>query len=194
MGTQQQHSESLIGNQMPFLLRLRDWVFGNEKPDMYTQASFYMNLFIWFIFFLWSIASYVAITFRQMIFEQKNIPVELIIKARGIKLGFEPTDFLDRLLTFHAISIICWIAVFIGLVLMWRKDIRFIYFHFGGTLFYFGMLLFYLSFSYYKEDTTFFDKVTFLAMNVNAVMYYLLLRREINGSSLSFFGEEDDEE
>jgi hypothetical protein len=194
MATQQQHSDSLIGSQMPFLLRLRDWVFGNEKPDMYTQASFYMNMIIWFIFFFWSIASYAAITFRQLIFEQKNIPVELIIKARGIKLGFEPTDFLDRLLTFHAISIICWLAVFVGLVLMWRKDLRFVYFHFGGTLFYFGMLIFYLSFGYYKEDTTFFDKVTFLAMNVNAVMYYILLKREKSGGSLSFFGEEDDEE
>jgi hypothetical protein len=77
---------------------------------------------------------------------------------------------------------------------MWRKDLRFIYFHFGGTLFYLGMLIFYLSFGYYKEDTTFFDKVTFLAMNANAVMYYLLLRREKSGGSLSFFGEEDDEE
>jgi hypothetical protein len=51
---------------------------------------------------------------RSIFLEQKGIPVEDIIQKRGIELGFEPNDFLIRLLRFHAVSIICW-----GLVFFW---------------------------------------------------------------------------
>jgi hypothetical protein len=56
------------------------------------------------------------------------------------------------------------------------------------------MMLFYLNLSYYKEDTTFFDKISFIAMNALGVMYYFLLKKEENGGSLSFFGEEDSDD
>lgn len=191
---QDEHKESIYSSPIPLLNRLRSFIFGTTKPDAYTQATFYFNFILWLIFFLWTVVSYFAIHFRHLIFEQKNIPVELIIKARGETLGFEPAEFLDRLLTFHSISIVCWIAVFIGLILIWRKNEKFVYFFFGGTIFYLGMNLFYLNFTYYQEDTTFFDKVIFLAMNANALMYFFLLRKEISGGSLSFFGEDDTDE
>ena len=89
---------------------------------------------------------------------------------------------------------ICWIVVLVGLVLMWRKDVRFAWFLFGGTVFYFGMMVFYLNYSYFRDDTTLFDKIALLTFNANAAMYLLMLRKEQSGGSLSFFGEEDDEE
>lgn len=191
---QTEHTETFFNSPIPLWARIRSLVFGDEKPDGYTQATFYMNLIIWIIFLFWSISSYFAVFFRDLIFEQKGIPVELIIKARGEILGFSDGDFLERLLTFHSVSVICWIFVFIGIVLLWRKNEKFIYFFFGGTLFYFGMMLFYLNFQYYREDTTFFDKVIFLALNANTLMYYFLLRKEQKGGSLSFFGEDEDDE
>jgi hypothetical protein len=135
--------------------------------------------------------SYFVITLRDFIFENKNIAVEEIIRNRGVELGLDPTDFLDRLLTFHAVSLVCWIIVLIGLILLWRKNLKYVYFFFGGTIFYFGMILFYLNFSYFKEDITTFDKIAFLAMNVSALLYYFLLKKEKSGGSLSFFGEEE---
>lgn len=191
---QTDHTETLFNSPIPLWLKIRGLVLGEEKPDAYTQATFYMNLIIWIIFFFWSISSYFAIYFRDLILEQKGIPVELIIKARGEYLGFTEGDFLDRLLTFHSLGIVCWIVVFIGLVLLWRKNEKFVYFFFGGTLFYFFMILFYLNFQYYREDTTFFDKVCFLALNANTLMYYFLLKKEKKGGSLSFFGEDEDDE
>jgi hypothetical protein len=195
MDTQQtEHTETLFNSPISLWVRFRTFLIGEVKPDGYTQATFYLNLAIWIIFFFWSLSSYFAIYFRELIFEQKGIPVELIIKARGQVLGFSEGDFLERLLTFHSISILCWLSVFTGLILLWRKNVKFVYFFFGGTLFYFGMTIFYLNFQYYKEDTTFFDKVSFLAMNANTLMYYFLLRKEIKGGSLSFFGEDDIDE
>lgn len=195
METQQtEHQKSYLDSPIPLLLRARNFLFGEEKPDGYTQVTFYINLVLWAIFFLWSCISYFAISLRTVIEEQKSIPVEGILMNRGIELGFQPSDFLDRLTTFHLISILCWIAVFVGLILLWRKDLRFVYFYFGGTIIYIGMMLFYLNLSYYKEDTTFFDKISFIAMNALGVMYYFLLKKEENGGSLSFFGEEDSDD
>jgi hypothetical protein len=189
-----ENHQTSFNSPYPFLIRLRNSIFGIDKPDGYTQATFYLNLIIWTIFFIWSIASYIAISFRHLIFEEKGIPVELIIRSRGTQLGFEDGEFLNRLLTFHSISIVCWIFVFIGIVLLWRKNLNFVYFFFGGTIFYFGMLIFYLNFSYFKDDTTFFDKIIFLALNANALMYYFLLRKESQSGTLSFFGEDEEDE
>jgi hypothetical protein len=195
METQQtEHHETLLDNPIPLLLRAKRFLFGEEKPDGYTQVTFYINLILWAIFFLWSCISYFAISLRTLIEEQKSIPVEGILMNRGIELGFQPNDFLDRLTTFHLISILCWIAVLVGLIFLWRKDLRFVYYYFGGTAIYIGMMLFYLNLSYYTEDTTFFDKISFIAMNAFGVMYYFLLKKEKNGGSLSFFGEEDSDD
>jgi hypothetical protein len=195
METQQtEHHETLLDSPIPLLLRAKTFLFGEEKPDGYTQVTFYINLFLWAIFFLWSCISYFAISLRTLIEEQKSIPVEGILMNRGIELGFQPNDFLNRLSTFHLISIVCWIAVFVGLIFLWRKNLRFVYFFFGGTGIYIGMMLFYLNLSYYTNDTTFFDKISFIAMNAVGIMYYFLLKKEKNGGSLSFFGEEDSDD
>lgn len=176
------------------LIQLRNIIFGKVKPDGYTQVTFYLNCCIWFILFIWSVLSYFTIAKRELIFKEKGIPVESIIIDRGEQIGFESTEFLDRLLTFHAVSIVCWIVVFIGLVLLWRKNLKFIYFLFGGTLFYLGMILFYLNGIYFREDVTSFDKIAFLALNASSILYYFLLKKEKNGGSLSFFGEDEDDE
>jgi hypothetical protein len=195
MNTRQtENSESLYNSPYPMLARLKEKVFGTEKPDNYTQVTFYLNFVFWIIFFIWSFASYFTISYRHLIFEQKKIPVELIIKARGEVLGFDSTDFLHRLLTFHAVSLICWMLVFVGLVLIWRKNEKFVYFFFGGMILYAFMLIFYLNFDYFMEDTTTFDKIILLAMNANALMYFFLLRKEKKGGSLSFFGEDEEDE
>ena len=195
MNTRQtENSESFYNSPYPMLTRLKEKVFGTEKPDNYTLVTFYLNFLFWIVFFIWSFASYLTISYRHLIFEQKKIPVELIIKARGEALGFESTDFLHRLLTFHAISLICWILVFIGLILIWKKNEKFGYFFFGGMILYAFMLIFYLNFDYFMEDTTTFDKIILLAMNANALMYFFLLRKEKKGGSLSFFGEDEEDE
>lgn len=191
---QTEQPKTKFNSPLPTLIKLRNIIFGKDKPDGYTQATFYLNTLIWFILFIWSVLSYFVITKRALIFTEKGIPVESIIIERGEQIGFASTEFLDRLLTFHAVSIVCWIFVFIGLVLLWRKNLKFIYFFFGGTLFYLGMILFYLNGIYYREDVTTFDKIAFLALNASSLLYYFLLKKEKNGGSLSFFGEDEDDE
>ena len=179
---------------VPFLNRLRNIIFGKEKPDVFTRLTFYINMIIWLTFLLWSILSYFTITSRHIILQHKGIPVEKIIQKRGAELGFEGSEFLDRLLTFNGIAIICWGIVFIGLILLFRKKKQFIYFVLGGTVFYLGMSLFYLGFDYFLEDITAYDKICLLIIIVSSIIHSYLMKNERDGGSINFFGEAPEDE
>lgn len=183
-----------FNSPLPFVLRFRNLIFGVETPDIYTQITFFLNLALWTTFMLWSIISYVSITAREYIYEQKKIPVEEILFKRGSELGLDPEVFLSRLQTMNGMAIICWIVFFIGLVLLYRKKKQFIYFVLTGSLFYIGMQLFYIKYQFFKEDTTNYDKIALLIILVSTMLHAFLMRNERMGGSISFFGEPPVEE
>lgn len=174
---------------VPILKKIRNLIFGKRIPDIYTQLTFYMNSVIWTTFMVWNIISYFTLSSRDFIMQQKGIPIERIIHDRGIALGFEGDEFLARLTTFHAISIICWGVVFFGLILLFRKSRRFIYFIIGGVTFYIGMSIFYIGFGYFTEDMTAYDKVALLIVVVSTLLHSYLMRNERDGGTIGFFGE-----
>jgi hypothetical protein len=110
--------------------------------------------------------------------QQKGVDVTEMIEARGQELGYTKGEFLDRLETFHGISIICWGIVLISLIMLWRKKTSYGYFFFGGTLFYFGMMVFYVGFDYFMNDTTRFDKILLLVMLANSTVYIVFKKDE----------------
>lgn len=168
---------SKFHSPIPFLIKLRNLIFGKIRPSIYTQITFYIQLICLFIFGTWSAISYFVITFRDLFLQQKGVDVAAIIEVRGQELGFLPGEFLQRLETFHGISTLCWGGVFISLIMLWRNMKIYGYFFFGGTLFYFGMIVFYVGFDYYINDTTLFDKILFLVMMVNS-LGYILFKKE----------------
>lgn len=179
---------------VPFLRQFRNLIFGKKTPDMYTRITFYMNVVIWTTFLVWDILSYFALTSSELFIQKKGIPIHRIVEKRGFDLGFQDGVFLDRLITYHAISIICWFIFFIGLILMYRKVKKYIYFTLSPLLFFLGMSIFYLSFTYFIEDTTAYDKIAILIMLISNIVHsYLLNNRSSEGKS-GFFGEpiEDD--
>ena len=178
----------------PILVRLRNIVFGKRKPDIFTRVTFYINMVIWLIFMLWNVIGYIAISSRDMITEVKGVQVEEIITRRGIELGFEPTDFISRLAVLYGIGAFCWAAVFIGLILLYRKRKQFVYFIVGGVVFYIGLNIFYLSFQFFREDTTSFDKIILLIIVLSTIIHSFLMNNERRGGSISFFGDADEED
>ncbi|MBL1281503.1 MAG: hypothetical protein COA33_014600 [Fluviicola sp.] len=178
---------------VPFLRQFRNFIFGKKKPDVFTRLTFNINMIIWISFLLWSVISYFTISSREMVYRFKGIPVDSILKNRGVELGFEGPDFLSRLLTFNGIAVICWSIVFIGLILLFRKKKQFIYFVLGGTVFYLGMSIFYLSFTYFMEDTTMYDKIALLVVIVSSIIHSYLMKNEREGGSINFFGENENE-
>ncbi|HLP56266.1 MAG TPA: hypothetical protein VK151_14615 [Fluviicola sp.] len=185
--------EAHLNSPLPILIRIRNFIFGKESPDTYTKFSFFLALSIWLIFLTWSVLGSIAIRMREMIVDQKEINVTEMIEARGIELGFEPNAFIGRLEAFHALSIGFWIVVFIGLVLLWRKNERFVYFFFTGCGLYLLFMWVMLGFGYYRGDTTFFDKIVFWIMVLHTAVYAYFLKREKTGERLNFFGVDEDE-
>ncbi len=179
---------------IPTLVRLRNVLLGKTKPDIYTRVTFYINLFIWITFMLWNFIGYFAIASRSLIFEMKKISVETIIQNRGIELGFDGDDFVTRLAVVHGVGILCWGVIFLGLVLLYRKRKQFVFFVVGGVIFYVGMNIFYLSFQFFREDTTSYDKIALLVMLASCIIHATLMSNERRGGSISFFGEAEDEE
>ncbi len=178
---------------VPFVLKIRDLIFGKEKPDLFTRLNFLLNLVLWASFMIWSIISFYVVSARDFIYRQKGIPVESIIKSRGQELGLDGDDFLQKLITVNGISVICWAAVFIALVLMYRRSKRFFFPFIIPILFYLGMLFIYISPSYFFEDTTTFDKIALLIMLTSASIYYFLIKDKEKGEEINFFGVEADE-
>jgi hypothetical protein len=167
------------------------FILGEKQPDSLTKVTFYSCLFLWSIFFVWSLLSFGAIFFRETIQNEKKLPVSDMINARGIELGFDSGDFIDRLLVFHAISLISWIIVLVGILFIWRKIPSYVYFFFGGTGIYFLTMVLYLNLDYYIEDTTFFDKIAFIALNLSGAINTLFLKTNSNQASTGLFEEED---
>jgi hypothetical protein len=180
---------------VPILRQLRNLIFGIKIPDMYTRLTFYINVVLMTTFLIWDILSYFALTSTELIGEEKGITVEKIVAERGAVLGFEEGAFFTRLCTYHSIGIICWLVFFFGLILMYRKVKRYVYFCLAPLAFYLGMAIVYLSFTYYLEDTTAYDKVAMLIMVLSILVHSFLMTSRHAGYRAGFFGEpiEEDE-
>lgn len=183
--------ETKFKSPVPLLIRFRNFIFGKKKPDIYTRVTFYINGVIMLVFLVWNLIGYFAISMRETITEMKNVPIETVMHARGLELGFHPEGFVARVMTIYGIGVICWLAVMVGLILLYRKKQQFIYFILGGSFFYLGMQLFYMSFQYFKEDTTGFDKSLLLIVIASTAIHAILMRNEKKGGSISFFGEDE---
>lgn len=178
---------------IPFVILLRNLIFGKAKPDIYTRIVFYISSAIGLMFLLWNCISYFSLVSREWIFNNKGIDIESIIERRGIELGFEGADFINRLQTVSAIAIICWCFFFAGMVLLYRKKRTFIYFTIIPVVFYVFMNTVYLTFGYFLSDTTTFDKIGILILALCLPIHSYLMKNEREGGSISFFGDHQEE-
>lgn len=186
--------ETKFKSPVPILKRIRNFLLGKQKPDIFTRITFWMSLIISLIFLIWNILGYVAVSSADWIFSEKGIDVASIIENRGNQLGFEKGEFASRLLTFNAIGVSCWTILIAGLLFLYRKRMTYIYMVFGALIFYLGMIFFYLGFGYFVEDITFMDKVALLILFSCLTIHAILLRNERQGGSISLFGEDEDDE
>jgi len=183
-----------LESPIPFVVIFRNWIFSKRKPDIYTRLTFLANLIIWMLFLIWSGFSYFAVISRQWIWENKGIGVTWIIEKRGKELGFAENVFLERLEMANLIAILCWLVFFIGLVLLYRKKRLFVYFTFVPLIVYVAVNSIYLSFTYFIEDITLFDKVLLLISLVSLSISAFMIRGEREGRSTNFFGVSPDED
>jgi hypothetical protein len=184
-----------LESPIPFVVILRNWIFGKRKPDVLTRLTFTANTVICLLFLIWSGFSYFAVNSRQWIWEQKGLAVTWIIERRGKQLGFDEGVFLERLEFTSLMALFCWMVFFVGLVLLYRKKRMFIYFTIIPLLVYIVMNSMYLGFSYFTEDVTLFDKVLLLISVLSLLITaYMIRGNRDNKESTNFFGVTQDED
>lgn len=186
--------EAQLNSPITLLTRLRNLIFGEGSPDNYTKISFFTGLAGWMIFFTWSVLGTAAIRMRYVIMDKKEIDVVALLEKRGTELHFEPGTFISRIESFYSISIFLWALVFIGLVLLWRKNTKFMWFFFSGTIGYILLMWMMLGFSYFRHDTTFFDKVSLFVLIAHTAIYAYILSQEVKGIPIRLFGIDTEEE
>lgn len=163
---------------LPLVLKLRNLVFGKQKPDGFTRLLFIINISAWFIFTLWNLLSYVSILMTNYIREEKGVSVARLVRKRGEELGFGGNEFLDIVRQFHFLNIFVWLLIFVGIVLLYRKKKVFAFMYFSGFIVHFFLMLFMLGLTYFIEDTSFFDKILYGIMIIPSVVYLVLLKKE----------------
>ena len=183
-----------LNSPLSLLSRLKKWILGEEKPDSFTFWSVIINSIIAFIFLLWSILSLFVISSRDLLYEQKKINVPDIIEKRGLELGFQTDEFAKALENFHLLAFICWCIVIVGIVLQYRRNLKFIYFIGCGLLVYIIGMWFKLGFSYWKSDTTGFDKSLFFLIILSSGFLYYYLKQELDGGFKGMFNSNSDQE
>lgn len=185
-----------LESPLPFVIIIRNWIFGKQRPDILTRMTFLANLIIWLLFLVWSSFSYFAVNSRQWIWDQKGLAVTWIIERRGEQLGYKEGEFLARLEFTSFMALFCWLLFFVGLVLLYRKKKIFVFFTLIPLLIYIALNSLYLGFTYFVEDITLFDKVLFLVSGLSLLIAAFMIRggRDHSDSTSNFFGISKDED
>lgn len=183
-----------LESPIPFVVILRNWIFGKRRPDVLTRLTFMANVVIFLLFLIWSGFSYFAVNSRQWIWEQKGLAVTWIIERRGKQLGFDEGVFLERLEFTSLMALLCWLVFFVGLVFLYRKKRVFIYLTIIPLLLYVVLNSMYLGFTYFIEDVTLFDKVLLLISALSLLISAFMIRGGRDKESTNFFGVSQDED
>lgn len=159
---------------MPYILQLRNFVFGRVKPGLAIRLGFYPMFFVGLLFFVWNVLSSIALQMRYIVWENKSISIKDFLSERAVELEIHPDYILAKLLTFFAISSICWIVFLLGMILFWRKKRSFFWVSLSSLIFYIGMALFYVGGLFFWEEFTGVDKIALFSLICAVVVYRFL--------------------
>ena len=165
---------------IPLFVKISRLIFGKKKPDGFTRIIFSINLFSWFLLFMWNMISYFVLLSSDIIKENKGFSVNAIIRRNGQKLGFNGQDFLDAITQFYFLNNFIWIIIFIGLILMYRKKAFYPFLLLGGLAIHFSLMFFTLGLQYFLEDVSFFDKILYAVLIVLTIIHSFLMKKEIH--------------
>lgn len=169
---------------IPLFVKISRAIFGKKKPDGFTQILFSINIFAWFLLFMWNMMSYFVLLSSNIIKENKGFSVTAIIRRNGQKLGFNGQEFLDAITKFYFLNNFIWAIIFIGLVLMYRKKPFYPFVILGGLIIHFSIMFFTLGLQYFIEDVSFFDKILYAILIGLTIIHSFLMKKEYSDREL----------
>lgn len=163
---------------IPLLIKIRDFALGKKKPDGFTRLMFTISLFCWVLLSFWNGLSYFVLISSNIIEQYKGFSVNQIIIKNGQNLGFDGPEFLASITDFYFYSLFIWAFIFIGLVFLYRKKQRYIFFVLGGLTIQFTYMFYTLGFQYFLEDVSFFDKILYAVLILVTFLHSILMNKE----------------
>lgn len=149
------------------------WMFGQEKPGIWTQLVFYVNLLIAFIFLIWHLLSYYVLSMSTLIYEQKKIDIAALLQNRAEDLGLSKEYFEEHLMNFQLINICIWIVFVIGLIVLWRRKSIAFWIHGFCLIAYYCVLFFYMNFKFFNLEIQLSDKIMLGVAILTLSVFYL---------------------
>jgi|GEM_PF-5016545 len=149
------------------------WMFGQEKPGIWTQLVFYVNLLIAFIFLIWHLLSYYVLSMSTLIYEQKKIDIAALLQKRAEDLGLSKEYFEEHLMNFQLINISIWIIFVVGLIVLWRRKSIAFWIHGFCLIAYYCVLFFYMNFKFFNLDIQLSDKIMLGVSILTLSVFYL---------------------
>jgi len=154
--------ENFLQSPMPFINRLRAWIYGPNPPKLFVKIGYGINSFIALIFVGWHLLGFSAVFFRKFVFAKKQIAVDEIIQSNAKKLGYTFEELIRYLQIHHLISAGLWILILWVLVLFWRGNKRIYLYLLFLLLAYFIQGIYFFGWRFITHELTLFDWLMFV--------------------------------
>lgn len=158
--------ENFLQSPMPFINRIRVWVFGFNSPRLYVKIIFGVNSLISILFLCWHLLAFSAVFFRKFVFAKKQIAVDEIIQLNAKKLGYTFEELISYLQIHHLVSAALWILILWVLVLYWRGSKKIYFYILFLHLAYFIQGIYFFGWRFITHELTLFDWLIFVVFLV----------------------------
>ncbi|MDA7802998.1 hypothetical protein N8987_00285 [Crocinitomix sp.] len=97
--------------------RVRKIILGNERPNLLTRVSVISGFIVWLYLFSWHLITLLSLLLLG------NLKRSSMIRAAYNDVGemYHYTDTINRLKLYSFIEVIVFLAILIGLILIWRR-------------------------------------------------------------------------
>jgi hypothetical protein len=192
MSKEKSNINSYFENPLPIIGQIRIWILGNKSTDFFTKLTFNLNLIIILLFLLWNILGAMVFNLKSMVLTHKTIDLDILLKDHATRLSLNTNQFHTDLETYFKISLMLWVIILIGNIVLYRKQKWFVYLLQLPMLLYILFTLFYFNSQFLREEISGIDKLLFLTLFLLSTFYYFKLKKEEVGNSENFFGIEED--
>lgn len=188
MSDKKTNINSYFQNPLPIIGQIRLWILGQSEVDFFTKLTFNLNLSIILIFIVWNSLGAMVFNLKTLVLTHKTINLDVLLKDHAHRLELNASQFHNELEFYFKVSLVIWLIIFIGNILLYRKKLIFIYFLQLPILFQLVFTLIYFNGKFIREEISNLDKLLFLALFLLATFYYFKLKKETLGSKENFFG------
>ncbi|MFM7661235.1 MAG: hypothetical protein ACKO6A_01050 [Bacteroidota bacterium] len=162
--------ENFLQSPMPFINRLRAWIYGPNSPKLFVKIGYGINSLIALIFVSWHLLGFTAVFFRKFVFAKKQIAVDEIIQSNATKMGYTFEELIRYLQIHHLISAGLWILILWVLVLFWRGSKKIYLYLLFLLLAYFIQGIYFFGWRFITNELTLFDVVLMIVFSLVIVV------------------------